>query len=35
MFIDGIFVYSKSKEEHEDISVWYCRSFEAIDYMPS
>jgi hypothetical protein len=33
--IDGVLVYSKDEEEHENTSVWYCRSFKTIDYMPS
>jgi hypothetical protein len=41
MFISGILVYPKSKEEQrskrnmKSISVWFCRSFETINYTPS
>jgi hypothetical protein len=31
VFIDGMLVYSKSEEEHENISIWYRRSFKTLD----
>jgi hypothetical protein len=32
VFIDDILVYSRCEEEHNDIFVWFCRSFKIISY---
>jgi hypothetical protein len=35
VFINDILVYSKNEKDMKNIFVWYCRSFESIDCMPS
>jgi hypothetical protein len=35
VFIDDILIFSKMKKYTSNISVWYCRSLERINYTPS
>jgi hypothetical protein len=35
VFIDDILIFSKNEEDTTNIFVWYCRSSERINYMPS